>query len=130
MDIYLPAPRRPFEFVMHFLCFIFIHDNHILPTVREIVTDLWGEKSPNPGHKCTHEHTLLLEEFYNHQTQRVVKFLRKYFIAAPSPLGPTARLRRCFLLSTGGSGPSLLQTSEMPALLLSPEILGLGRSYL
>lgn len=122
------CPLRALELVMHLLCFIlFPHNNHILHMVRGIVTGLWG-KAPTHATAYPWKH-LLLEEFY-------IVPLRKWsdFCTNTSSLvlltWAYSMSVLCCLLSTGGSGPSLLQTSQRPPWLWSSEILALGRGFL
>lgn len=120
------CPLKAFEFKMPALCFILIQDNHILCVVIRTVIDLWEKKS-HPGHKCTHGNAGCWEIFRPSESEGgpVLALIihRWYFSTSPCR-------RWSLLLSTGGSGPSLLQKPHMPTLSLSLGIKGPGRWYL
>ena len=120
------CPLKAFEFKMPALCFILIQDNHILCVVIRIVIDLWGKK-PHPGHKCTHGNIGCWEIFRPSESEGgpVLALIIHHWYFSTSPCR-----RWCVLLSTGGSGPSLLQKPHMPTLSLCLRIMGSGRWYL
>lgn len=120
------CPLKAFEFKMPTLCFILIQDNHILCVVIRTIIDLWEKKS-HPGHKCTHGNYGCWEIFRPSESEGgpVLALIihRWYFSTSPCR-------RWSLLLSTGGSGPSLLQKPHMPTLSLCVGIKGPGRWYL
>lgn len=103
---------KVFEFKMPALCFILIQDNHTLCVVIRILIDLW-KKCPTTGHKSTHDNSCCWENFRPSASAGGPDFAiivhHWYFSTQPA-----ARRRWCLLLSTGGSGPSLLQKPCMP----------------
>lgn len=102
-----------------------IQDNHILCVVIRILIDLW-KKCPTPGHKSTHDNTCCWENFRPSESaggpDSAIIVHHWYFSSQPA-----ACRRWCLLLSTGGSGPSLLQKPCRPTLSLCLEIMGPGR---
>lgn len=110
------------------LCFILIQDNHTLCVVIRILIDLW-KKCPTTGHKSTHDNSCCWENFRPSASAGGPDFAiivhHWYFSTQPA-----ARRRWCLLLSTGGSGPSLLQKPCMPTQSLCLGIMGPGRWYL
>ena len=86
--------------------------------------DLW-ENSPIRATDVPIK-ALAVWKILDYETQQVAQFLHSQPITGSAPLGPAACQGWCFLLSTGGSGLSLLQKPKLSTLPLGLGIVGPG----
>lgn len=116
-----PCPLKVFEFKMSTLRFILAHRHHILYTVGRVLIDL--QKNVLPQAANVPVKTRAVGKILNGWLSRWPVFaliIHHWYFSA----WHAARQRWCLLLSTGGSGPSLLQKPQMPTLPLGLGIIG------
>lgn len=115
-------PLKAFELKMPALCFILTHNNHILHMAGRMLMICGGKPTQATNVPMK---TLAIWKTIDHKIQQVAQMLHSWLSTVFLPW-PAACQSWCFLLSTGGSGPSLLLKPKMPMLPLGLGIVGPG----